>query len=1040
MFSRFFIERPIFATVVSIVIVIAGLVSIMNLPVAQYPEITPPTVTITAQYPGASAETLEKTVAAPIEQQVNGVEDMIYMSSTSSSSGTVTITVSFDIGTDADQATINVNNRVQQALPTLPEEVRRQGVTVEKRSTNFLQIVALTSPSGRYDTIYLNNYADLNVVDALKRIPGVSTAQAFGAQDYSMRIWLEPDRMKQLKLTTTDIANAINEQNSQFAAGKVGAPPNSDSTQLTYTVTTKGRLTDPQEFGNIILRANPDGSVLRLRDVARIDLGALSYDVTSKLNGKPAIAIGIYLQTGANALAVADNVRKTMEQVSQRFPSGVTYSIPYDTTRFVKVSIHEVLKTLAEAIILVFLVVYLFLQSWRATLIPCLAVPVSLIGAFAGMYLLGFSTNTLTLLGLVLAIGIVVDDAIVVLENVERIMAADKLPPKEATIKAMSEVTGPVVAIVLVLCSVFIPVAFLGGMTGQIYRQFAITIAISVALSGFVALTLSPMLCALMLKPTHREPRGLFRWFNRGFDWVTRGYVVGVAFIIKHAALSIALFLLMIVATWAMFRVVPGGFIPYEDQGYTITAVNMPDAASLNRTEAVTDRITAAMQKDPYIQDVITINGFNLLTSSNQTSTASMFTILKPWDERTTQQASIRSQIGRLRGIGAAIKDGQVFVFIPPAIPGLGTTGGFEFYVQNRGEGGIKQLAQVTDKLIAAANKRPELAGVHTLLRANVPQIHIDVDRDEAKAYGVQISDVYNSLQSTFGAYYVNDFNKFGRTYKVQLQAEAPFRSTPADISKIYVRSDTTGDMIPLATLLDVQRVVGPETVDRFNVFPAAKVIGNAAPGYSSGDAITAMEQTADQVLPADYSYAWSGESYEQKQSGSTSASAFVFGIIMVFLILAAQYEKWSLPLSVILAVPFGLFGAFLAVWVTRWSSDIYFQISLLLLIGLSAKNAILIVEYAVLKHKDGMTVRDAALEAARLRFRPILMTSLAFTFGALPLMLATGAGAASRHSIGTGVVGGMISATFLAVFFVPLFYVLVSRGKRKTGSEDDTA
>lgn len=720
MFSRFFIERPIFATVVSIVIVIAGLVSIMNLPVAQYPEITPPTVTITAQYPGASAETLEKTVAAPIEQQVNGVEDMIYMSSTSSSSGTVTITVSFAIGTDADQATINVNNRVQQALPTLPEEVRRQGVIVEKRSTNFLQIVTLTSPSGRYDTIYLNNYADLNVVDALKRIPGVSTAQAFGAQDYSMRIWLEPDRMKQLKLTTTDIANAINEQNSQFAAGKVGAPPSSDSTQLTYTVTTQGRLTDPQQFGNIILRANPDGSVLRLKDVARIELGALSYDVTSKLNGKSAIAIGIYLQTGANALAVADSVRKTMEEVAQRFPSGVAYSIPYDTTRFVKVSIHEVLKTLAEAIVLVFLVVYLFLQSWRATLIPCLAVPVSLIGAFAGMYLLGFSTNTLTLLGLVLAIGIVVDDAIVVLENVERIMAADKLPPKEATFKAMSEVTGPVVAIVLVLCSVFIPVAFLGGMTGQIYRQFAITIAISVALSGFVALTLSPMLCALMLKPTHREPRGLFRWFNRGFDWMTRGYVVGVAFIIRHAILSIALFLLMIAATLAMFSVVPSGFIPYEDQGYTITAVNMPDAASLNRTEAVTDRITAAAQKDPYIQDIITINGFSLLTNSNQTSTASMFTILKPWDERTTQQASIRSQIGRLKGIGAGIKEGQVFVFVPPAIPGLGTTGGFEFYVQNRGEGDVKDLARVTEKLIAAANKRPELSGVHKIGRAHV--------------------------------------------------------------------------------------------------------------------------------------------------------------------------------------------------------------------------------------------------------------------------------------------------------------------------------
>ncbi|HEX5464221.1 MAG TPA: efflux RND transporter permease subunit, partial [Burkholderiales bacterium] len=603
MFSRFFIERPIFATVISIVIVLAGLLSIENLPVAQYPEITPPTVTITAQYPGASADTIQKTVAAPIEQQVNGVEHMIYMSSTSSSSGTVSITVSFEIGTDPDQATINVNNRVQQALPVLPEAVRRLGVTVEKRSTNFLQIVALQSPDGRYDTIYLNNYAILNVIDELKRVPGVGNATVFGAQDYSMRIWLKPDRMQQLHLTATDIVNAINQQNSQFAAGKVGAPPTGKSTQLTYTVTTQGRLTDARQFENIILRANPDGSVLRLKDVARVELGALSYDVTSKLNGKPSVAIGIYLQSGANALAVADGVRATMQRISGNFPSGISYSIPYDTTRFVVVSIKEVIKTLFEAMVLVFLVVYLFLQNWRATIIPCIAVPVSLVGAFAGMYLLDFSINTLTLLGLVLAIGIVVDDAIVVLENVERIMAEEKLAPKDAAIKAMTEVSGPVVAIVLVLCSVFIPVAFLGGMTGLLYKQFAITLAVSVAISGFVALTLSPALCALLLKPAQHEPRGFFRWFNRGFEWLTHHYTAGVALVMRRGVLAMLIFAALIAATWGLFRIVPTSFIPPEDQGFMIAAVILPDAASLHRTEQVTDRITAMQMKNPSIED-----------------------------------------------------------------------------------------------------------------------------------------------------------------------------------------------------------------------------------------------------------------------------------------------------------------------------------------------------------------------------------------------------------------------------------------------------
>lgn len=1034
MFSRFFIERPIFAGVISIVIVLAGLAALTNLPVAQFPEITPPTVVITASYPGASAEVLQQTVAAPIEQQVNGVEDMIYMTSTSSSSGTISITVSFEIGTDADQATINVNNRVQQAAPRLPQDVRTLGVTVQKRSATFLEILTLQSPDGRYDPIYLSNYASLNVIDELKRLPGIGDATVFGARDYSMRIWLKPDRMQQLKLTTTDVVQALQQQNSQFAAGKVGQAPTDKPVQLTYTVTTKGRLVETAEFDNIILRANPDGSVLRLKDIARIELGAQSYDVVSQLNGKTAIAIGINLQTGANALTVANAVRDTMQRLAQRFPPGIQYSIPYDTTRFVVVSIKEVVKTLLEAMLLVFAVVYLFLQNWRATLIPCLAVPVSLVGAFAGMYLLGFSINTLTLLSMVLAIGIVVDDAIVVLENVERIMAQDGLPPKEAAIKAMGEVSGPVVAIVLVICSVFIPVGFLGGMTGELYKQFAITIAVSVAISGFVALTLSPALCAVLLKPAHQAPPRFFQRFNAWFDSLTEHYTRGVAFIIERAALALSLVAVMLLVTFGLFRLVPTSFIPAEDQGFFIAVTILPEAASLDRTMAVTDRVNAMVLADPAVANLVTVNGLNLLAGGNKTSAATMFATLKPWDERSGKQ-HVSNEIMGLMMKGASIKEALVLAFNPPPIQGLGVTGGFEFYLQNRGSGDTKQLEATTQQFIAAASKRRELTGVSTTFSASVPQLYVDVDRDKAEAYGVSVSDIFATMQSTFGTLYVNDFNKFGRTYRVQLQAEASYRTRPQDIGQVYVRSSRTGGMVPLQTLLNVQYVTGAEQVDRFNVFPAVKIMGNAAPGFSSGQAIEAMEEVAAEVLPADYGYAWSGTSYQEKRSGGTSMVAFAFGLVMVFLILAAQYEKWSLPISVILAVPFGLFGALVTVWLRGLTNDIYFQISLLVLIGLAAKNAILIVEFAVLQREQGMSVNDAAVTAARLRFRPILMTSIAFILGSLPLAIATGAGAASRHSIGTGVVGGMVSATFLAVLFVPLFYVLVSRRKQFTGS-----
>ena len=1035
MFSHFFIERPIFAGVCSIVIMLAGLAAIYNLPIAQFPEITPPTVTINAAYPGASAEVAAQTVAAPIEQQVNGVEHMTYLSSSSTSNGEVSITVTFDIGTDVDQAAVNVNNRVKLAEPGLPQEVRRLGVTVQKRSSNFLQIVSLQSPDGRYDGLYLSNYASLNVVDELKRISGVGDASLFGAQDYSMRVWLRPDRMQQLKLTATDIATAIQEQNSQFAAGKIGQEPTRGAVPMTYTVTAKGRLADPHEFEQIILRANADGSVLRLKDVARVELGAIGYDFIGKVNGKPATNIAVYLQTGANALRTAEAVRKAMLEVSQRLPSGISYSIPYDTTHFIQVSIAEVVTTLFEAMLLVFAVVYLFLQNWRATLIPALAVPVSLIGTFAGMYLLGFSINTLTLLGMVLAIGIVVDDAIVVLENVERIMSHEKASPKEAAIRAMTEVSGPVVAIVLVLVAVFIPVAFLGGLTGQLYKQFAITIAISVAISGFVALTLTPALCAVLLKPVHEEPARFFRWFNRRFDTLTTHYAGWVALAIRRGALALLVFGAMLVATYGLFRIVPTSFIPPEDQGYYFAAVILPDAASLGRTVPVTDRVADIAMKNPHVQDVITLAGFDLLSGGLKTSAGTLIVILKPWDERKAPAAQVDAQTGALMAQAAGIKEAMTIAFNAPAIPGLGTTGGFEGYVQNRGTGDSKRLAEVTQQLVAAAGKRPELTGLSTQFRANVPQLFVDVDRDKAKAYGVPIGNIFDTMQSTFGTLYVNDFNKFGRTYRVQLQAEAAFRSTPEDIGSAFVRS-SGGNMVPLASLLQVKKVSGAEQVDRYNNFPVAKVLGSAAPKYSSGDAIAAMEQVASAVLPADYTFVWTGTAFEEKKSGGTAVLAFGFGIIIVFLILAAQYEKWSLPLSVMLAVPFGLFGAFFAVWARGLADDIYFQISLLVLIGLAAKNAILIVEFAVLQRDAGMSVRDAAVEAARLRFRPILMTSLAFILGVIPLTIASGAGAASRRSIGTGVAGGMLAATFLAVLFVPLFYTLVS--SRKTGKAVD--
>ncbi len=1022
MISRTFIDRPVLATVLSLFIVIAGLAAMRILPIAQYPEIAPPVVTVMAVYPGASASVLEQTVAAPLENQINGIEDMLYMSSTSTSNGTVEIQVTFDIGADIDKAALNVNNRVKQAEAKLPEEVRRQGVTVEKGSSSFLQVIAFTSPDGSRDDLTISNYVTLNVLDRLKRVPGTTNVQIFGAKDYAMRIWVKPDRLTQLKLTTDDLARAIREQNAQFAPGKIGQPPVNAGQQLVYTITTQGRFAEPEQFENIIIRANPDGSLVRLKDVAEVQLGSKDYEFIGRVNGQNAVLVGVFLQPGANALAVADEVNGLMTELATRFPAGIEHAVAFDTTRFVEVSIREVLKTLAEAMLLVFAVVFLFLQNWRATLIPCIAVPVSLIGAFAGLHVLGYSINTLTLFGMVLAIGIVVDDAIVVLENVERIMHEQGKLAYDAAIQAMHEVTGPVIAIVLVLTAVFVPIAFLGGLSGELYRQFAITISIAVIISGIVALTLTPALCVLILKHEHKHPARIFQLFNNWFGRVTRRYTEGVAWMLKRSLLGIVLFVGMVIITAGLWKTTPGSLVPDEDQGWYFTSVLLPDGATLERTDAVVNQVVEAIKSNPANAYAIAFTGFDFLGGGYKNSAATIFVTQTHWDERTMDTQSL---VGELFMKTAHIKEALVLAFNPPPIFGLGTAGGFELYIQNRGEGGAQRLNEVAQQFIAKANADPMLMNIATFWRASTPQLRVDMDREKAKALGISIDTAFASLSATLGNYYVNDFNKYGRTWQVLMSAPPDYKMSPDDIGAIHVRS-ASGSMVPLSAIATVQYSAGPDTQDRFNNLPAVKIFGSGQPGVSSGQAIEHVEKLLDDMLPADFSYDWSGASFQEKKSSGASGIALGLAAIMVFLILAAQYEKWSLPLSVLLALPFGTFGALLAVNLRDMTNDVYFQIGLVTLLGLAAKNAILIVEFAVYKKQEGMDIYAAALEAARLRFRPILMTSLAFILGVSPLAFSTGAGAGARHSVGTGVMGGMLAATFLAIFFVPLFFKLI--------------
>ena len=1033
MFSKFFIDRPIFATVLSLFLVLAGLAAMRILPIARYPEISPPVVNVRAIYPGASAEVLETTVAAPIEQSINGVEKMLFMDSTSSGDGVVSINVTFDVGTNLDIAAVNVNNRVNQVLSKLPQEVQRQGLTVSKSSAAFLVVASLYSPDDRYDSLFISNYITQNVLDAIKRVPGTTNVQIFGAKDYAMRIWLRPDRMAQLGITVGDISAAVGEQNAQYAAGKIGAPPG-NTEELTLTVTARGRLLEPEEFGNIVVRSGERGSIVRLKDIARVELGSKDYNFYGRINGHPTVPVGVFLQTGANALDTRAAVEKTLQELKAKFPPGLTYSTPYDTTPFVSESIHEVLKTLAEAMILVFIVVYIFLQSWRATIIPTLAVPVSLIGTMAGLQLLGYSLNTLTLFGMVLAIGIVVDDAIVVLENVERLMHEEGLSPRDAAIKAMQEVTGPVVAIVLVLCAAFIPIAFLGGLAGELYRQFSVTISIAVVLSGFVALTLTPALCAVLLKPGAERKNAFFSWFNRSFERFTHGYTRGVAFFLKRGALGLVLFAGLGVMIGVLSKAVPGGLVPDEDQGYYIGAVILPEGSALERTNEVVKKVEAAMQPNKNIEAVFSLVGLNFLGGGGlKSSAATLFFPLKPWAER---DQSAKQLVGETYMKTGHIKEGLPLAFAPPAIQGLGQTGGFEFYLQNKGDGGVRRLAQVLPQLLAEANKQPELAGVKTLWQANSPQLFVNVDIEKARSLGLNVADIYNTLAATLGSYYVNDFNKSGRIYQVLMQAEGQYRAKPEDIGALFVRSKS-GQMVPIRSVAEVKFVAGPEAVQHFNALPSIQILGDAKPGYSSGQAIAAMERVAAQVLPADMGYDWGGASFQEKRSSGSGNLALAAGFVMIFLILAAQYEKWTLPFTVLLALPFGIFGALLAVYLRNFNNDVYFQIGLVTLLGLSAKNAILIVEFASMKVHEGMSPVAAALEASRLRFRPILMTSLAFILGVVPLAFSSGAGAAARQAIGTGVLGGMLAATFLAIFLVPLFFKIMNDWHLRSKPED---
>jgi len=1024
--SAFFIRRPIVAMVIAIITVLVGLVALLGLPIAQFPEILPPQINLTTTYTGADALTIEQSVATPIEQQMNGVDRSLYIQSTNANDGTLTQFITFDVGTNPDINNVLVNNRYSQAESVLPQDVRNYGVTIKKAPTFPLIVMALYSSDGKYDPTFLANYSLININDALLRVKGVGDIRNLGASDYAMRIWLKPDVMARLSLTAGDIQSAIRQQNTVNPAGQLGAEPAPTGQQLTYTMRAQGRLVEPEEFGNVIVRENPDGSTVRVKDVARIELGALNYQQYGTFNGKPAAVIAAFQAPGSNALDVAQEIRRTMDDLSKRFPPGITYTVSLDTTAPVVAGIEEIIHTLIEAIVLVVLVVFVFLQSWRATLIPLLTVPVSLIGTFALFPLLGFSINTLSLFGLVLAIGLVVDDAIVVVEAVEHHIEHG-MNPRDATFRAMSEVQGPVIAIALILAAVFTPVAFMSGITGRLYQQFALTIAISVVISAFNALTLSPALAAMLLKPRSENPGFLGRLghhFNTAFGRMTDGYVSINRFLVRKLALPLFLLLGVAGLTWLTGQRLPSGFVPDEDQGYAIVGMQLPDGASLPRTKIVNDKITEIVKKTAGIDAYTGIAGFSFFTRTAASYTGTGFIALKPWAERTTEEQSAKGIVQKLNRAFAAIPEARVFAVSPPAIPGISAAGGFSMMLQDRGGNDYPYLAKNVGAFLAAASKRPELAGLRPVFSPAVPQMFADVDKDRVLKQGVPITEVYTALQTFLGGAYINDFSRFGRQWRVFLQAEPGYRTGPEDIGKFYVRN-VRGEMVPLSSLVHVRQTQGPEYTVRFNLYRSVEIQGTQAPGYSSGQALQALEEVANQVLPKDMGYAWNALSYQEKVASGGSARVLGLSLIFVFLILAALYESWSLPFSVLLSVPVAVLGAYLGLLSRSFDNNVYAQIGLVMLVGLTAKNAILIVEFAKDQlEQGGKTLIEAALEGARLRLRPILMTSFAFVFGCLPLWGAEGAGAAARQMLGTTVVAGMLAATLIGIFFIPALFV----------------
>ncbi|GMV80545.1 MAG: multidrug efflux RND transporter permease subunit [Planctomycetota bacterium] len=1029
MFSRFFIERPVLANVIAIVTMIVGAVALYRLPVEQFPDISPPTIRVSTVYPGANAQTVANTIASPIEQQLNGVENMLYMQSTSASDGSYTLTVTFDIGTNLDMAQVLVQNRVSSALPQLPSDVQRQGVTTRKQSTSIIMFVCLISPDGRYDNLFLSNYATIRLRDELSRIPGVGDILVIPNKDYSMRVWLDPERMMARNLTSQDVISALQEQNVQVAAGQIGQPPADSGQNFQYTVTTLGRLEDEAQFEEIVLKTAGDGSgrITRLKDVARIELGSKVYDQYFEVNGLPSAGLAIFQSPGANSLKVAEDVRDKMESLKSSFPEGMVHTVPYDTTKFVKESINEVYVTLLEAGILVLIVILVFLQDWRAVLIPATTVPVTIIGAFFAMSWLGFSINMLTLFGLVLAIGIVVDDAIVIVEGAAHNIDKRGMSAKDAAIHAMHELLGPIIGITLVLLAVFLPVAFLGGITGQLYRQFALTIAATALISAINAVTLKPVQCAQFLKKTPERRNVFFRAFNWVYDRGEALYVRCVQWVVRHVAVTMLAFVALLGFAGWLYQSLPTGFFPPEDQGYLICGAVLPDASSQERTREVADRINKVVMETPGIDGVITVGGQNLLDGTISPNAATFYVRLKPWEERPTPDLSQDAIVANLRMRLFDIQEAMVFAFVPPAVRGLGSTGGFQMMVQDREGIGMDAMDEALGDFTGAAGQVPEVAAVSNAFRPSVPQVYADIDRDKAMAMNVPLSSVFNAMQTYLGSAYVNDFNKFGRTYQVRVQGEGAFRADPEEIKRIRTRN-RDGEMVPLGTLVNIEERSGPQVVTRYNLFTAATINGEASAGRSSGEALLRMEEVAARTLPSSMGYEWTGMAYQERKVGNEALWIYALAVLMVYLVLAGQYESWTSPMAVILVVPLGILGAAVAVALRGMDNNVYTQIGVVLIIALASKNAILIVEVARELRAGGTGLLEAAVEASQRRLRPILMTSFAFILGVYPLTAATGAGSASRRALGTAVFGGMLASTILAVVFVPAFFVMMQR------------